>query len=156
MNASQPELCYRRAAVQQATSAGLVVILYDMLAGDLRKAIVALRKGRVQDRSHGLKHAFAVLEVLEGSLDMENGGTAAQRLAQFYGYLRRQMLSAQFDCNEKLLEQQIALILDVQNAWRQVDTAAARGELSRHAEASDIDAPQSTSPKTNARSQWSA
>src|SRR5208283_3043770 len=135
MNAGQAELCYRRAAAQQASSAGLVVILYDMLAGDVRQAIAAMRRGSIQDRSDRLKHAFAVLELLEGSLDMEKGGIAAANLSQFYRYLRRQLLAAQFNSDEQLLEKQIALIVDVQQAWRQADAEAVSRQMSRCTEA---------------------
>ena len=78
MNVSQSELSYPRAAVQAATSAGLVVILYDMLINDLRQAIAAMRAGSIEDRSDRLNHAFAVLGLLEGSLDRDKEAPAAE------------------------------------------------------------------------------
>ncbi len=127
MSGSQAELCYRRAAVQNSSSAGLVVILYDMMVGDLRAAIKALRNKDVQGRSDRLKQAFAILELLEGSLDWEHGRAAAESLSQFYSYLRGRLLMAQFGSDDKLLEEQISLILDVQQAWRDVDAPAQPG-----------------------------
>jgi flagellar secretion chaperone FliS len=124
MNVSQPELGYRRAAVQTATSAGLVIILYEMLIDDLSHAIAAMRAGSIQSRSDRLNHAFAVLGLLEGSLDRDKGGLAAESLSRFYTHLRRQLLAAQFQSNDRLLERQIALILDVQEAWRLADLRA--------------------------------
>ncbi|MFZ1136925.1 MAG: flagellar export chaperone FliS [Candidatus Korobacteraceae bacterium] len=124
MNVSQPEHSYRRAAVETATSVGLVVILYQMLIDDLSHAIAAMRAGNIQGRSDRLNHAFAVLGLLEGSLDRNNGGPGAENLSRFYAHLRRQLLAAQFQSNEQLLERQIALILDVQEAWRLADLRA--------------------------------
>jgi flagellar secretion chaperone FliS len=116
---------YRRAAVQEASSAGLVVILYDILVDDLRQAAAAMRRADIDERSLRLKHGLLVLQLLEGSLDWENGGEAASNLARLYAHIRRQMLAAQFSCDPATLEQQIALLLDVREAWRTIDILAA-------------------------------
>lgn len=121
MNGKDTELCYRRVAVEQATSAGLCVILYDMLVGELRHAIVAMREGDIEERSRRLKHAFSILEVMDGSVDLQREGPAAKSLSQFYGFLRNRLLAAQFDSDDQMLEDQIRLILDVREAWRQAD-----------------------------------
>ena len=124
MNGRNQEHIYRRAAVQEASSAGLVVILYDLLAADLRQAIVAVRSGDIEERSRLLKHGLLVLQLLEGSLDMVNGGDAARNLSLFYACIRRQVLQAQFCQDQRILEQQISLLLDVRAAWQAVDTPA--------------------------------
>lgn len=128
MFASQTELCYRKTSVQESSSAGLVVILYDMLVNDLSKAIAAMGSGNIQSRSDRLKHAFAVLGLLEGSLDREKGGAAAESFSQFYAHVRSQLLAAQFLGDPQILEKQITLILDVQDAWRQADSGAASAD----------------------------
>ena len=156
MYGRQAELCYRRAAVQAATSTGLVVILYDMLAGDLRQAITAMRKGKIQDRSNSLKHAFTILELLEGSLDLEKGGICAQSLSRFYNYIRTQLLAAQFNCDAKSLEKQIVLILDVQQAWRQADAEVILGDQSRCLVTPIADEQVLKSPERSADREWSA
>jgi flagellar protein FliS len=116
---------YRIAAVQEASPAGLVVILYDLLVEDLQAAAQAIRNGEIEERSLQLKHALLVLQILEGSLDMERGGAAARSLAAFYAYLRGQLLDVQFRNDEQVLTHQIALIFDVREAWRTVDAPAA-------------------------------
>jgi flagellar secretion chaperone FliS len=129
INANQTELSYRRTAVEEATPADLVIILYDMLVGDLRQAIVALGSGKIEERSTRLKHALSVLQLLEGSLDTENGGIAAHHLSQFYSHIRRQILIAQFKGDERILQEQIALVLDVREAWRQIDSVSSARPL---------------------------
>jgi len=124
MNANQTELSYRRASVQEASAAGLVVILYDILASDLQQAIAAMRSGKIEARCARLKHGLLVLQLLEGSLDLERGGSAAQNLSHFYAHIRSQILAAQFKCVESILEDQVALVLDVREAWRQADSGA--------------------------------
>ncbi len=121
MKKSQTELTYMRSAAQNATPAGLVVILYDLLVHDLEHAISAFAARDVERRTAEIKHAFLVLQQLEGSLDLEGGDAATQHLSRFYSSLRRNILAAQIKASPEILRQQIQLILDVRQAWQQVD-----------------------------------
>ena len=123
MNSKQTELSYRRAAVQNASSVGLIIILYDLLTQDLRQAIEAIEKKDVEARSAAIKDAFVVLQQLEGSLDHENGGEAAKNLSRFYSVMRASIFQAHFKVSAEILNEQIRLLLDVRGAWQQVDPA---------------------------------
>lgn len=125
MNWKETELSYRKAAIQNATSVGLVIIMYDMLAADLRRAIEAMHAKDVEKRSAELKHAFLVLLQLEGSLDMEKGGQAARNLSHFYSVSRAKILEAHFKVSTEMLQRQIDLIVDVRTAWERVNTPEA-------------------------------
>jgi flagellar protein FliS len=121
MKKSQTELTYLRAAAQNATPAGLVIILYDLLVHDLEQAIAAFADRDVEKRTAEIKHSFLVLQQLEGSLDKENGAEAAKHLASFYAALRSKILEAHIKASPEILRQQINLVLDVRQAWQQVD-----------------------------------
>jgi len=121
MKKSQTELSYLRSAAQNATAVGLVIILYDLLIHDFEEALVAFANRDVEKRTADIKHSFLVLQQLEGSLDMENGGEGAKHLAAFYSALRCKILEAQIKASPEILRQQIELVLDVRQAWQQVD-----------------------------------
>lgn len=121
MSAGSAEMNYRTAAMQQATPAGLMVILYDLLTADLQRAIAAMEEGVIEGRSRYLKHALLVLQILQGSLDLSNGGTMEHSLWRFYAHLRTQIMAAQFRSDPAILQQQIVLILDVRGAWHQAE-----------------------------------
>lgn len=121
MKKSQTELTYLRAAAQSATSAGLVVILYDLLVHDLEQAIAAFADRDIEKRTSEIKHSFLVLQQLEGSLDMNNGGDTAQHLAAFYSALRSKILEAQMKASPEILREQIKLVFEVRQAWQQVE-----------------------------------
>jgi flagellar protein FliS len=121
MKKSQTELTYLRAAAQNATPAGLVIILYDLLVHDLERAIAAFADRDVERRSAEIKHSFLVLQQLEGSLDMENGGEEAKHFTAFYVALRCKILEAHIKASPEILRRQIELVLDVRQAWQQVD-----------------------------------
>ncbi len=121
MTPDSSQRSYLRAAVPEASPAGLVVILYDLLVDDLRRAIASMRGSAIEERSRHLKHALLVLQLLESNLDLDKGGAAAGTLSAFYSHLRREILDSQFRSDPAPLERQIALLLDVREAWRTAD-----------------------------------
>ena len=121
MKRNQTELAYLRAAVQNASPVGLVILLLDQLINDLKRAIAAMEGRDVEARSAELKHGFLVLAQLEGSLDMENGGQAAINFSRFYSSVRAAMMKAHIKIDPSILVCQIGLLLNVRQAWQQVD-----------------------------------
>jgi flagellar secretion chaperone FliS len=122
MNPRQAELSYRRAVVADASSVALVITMYDLLVNDLTQAMNALEKGDIEARSMAIKHAFLVLQQLQGSLDWEKGGEAAKNLSQFYSFLRGRIWEAHVKKDHQALSEPIQLLLDVRQAWAQVDS----------------------------------
>ncbi|MGD0941539.1 MAG: flagellar export chaperone FliS [Terracidiphilus sp.] len=119
------ELSYRKSAIEGASTIGLMIALFDTLAGDLRRAAVALHNNDIQTRCNELNHATLVLAQLESWLDLKNGGESAQTLSRFYAYLRAKMIEASISKSAKVLEAQIDMILHVRSAWQQLDTSPA-------------------------------
>lgn len=134
---SSASLTYRRAAMQQASTVGLVIALYDTLAGDLNRAIQAMDRNDIQDRCTQLSHGFLVLQQLELMLDTKNGGKPAASLQRFYRHIRQQMLQAQFKLSTSILRDQIRIVLEVREAWQKVDGAEfERREMDQSSQAS--------------------
>jgi flagellar secretion chaperone FliS len=120
-------LQYRRAATQQASVVGLVIALLDTLIGDLTRAAEAMDKSDIPTRCDQLIHGFKVLTQLESMLNMNNGGEAAINLHRFYTHVRGQMLAAQFKLDPSILRTQTGIVLEVREAWQQVDSAPVQG-----------------------------
>ena len=116
-------LAYRQAVTQQASVVGLVIALYDTLLGNLRRAAEAMDREDIQGRCDELVHGFKVLQQLDAMLDMERGGETAVKNRRFYNHLRGQMLAAQFKLSSEILKKQIELVLEVRQAWQQIDNA---------------------------------
>ena len=114
-------MSYRRLAIQGASPIGLMIALFDRLAGDLRRAAAALRNNDIETRCKELNHATLVLGQLEDWVDVKNGGESAQTLRRFYAYLRAKMFEAAGRKSAKLLETQIDMILLVRSSWQQLD-----------------------------------
>jgi len=116
------ELSYRRSAIAGASSIGLMIALFDTLAGDLRRASSALRKNDIEARCKELNHAALVIGQLESWVDVKSGGESAETLTRFYAYLRAKMMEASTRKSAAVLDAQIEMILHVRSAWQQLDT----------------------------------
>ena len=124
MTYSTAPLTYRRAALQHASVVGLVIALHDTLIGDLQRAAIAIEQENIQSRCDELAHGFKVLTQLDAMLDVKNGGEKALQIRRFYNHLRKQMMAAQFKLESAILHAQVIAILEVRDAWQQVDESA--------------------------------
>jgi flagellar protein FliS len=122
MKLSETQRSYQMSAIQGASSIGLMIVLFDTLMGDLRRAAAALRKNDIETRCRDLNHASVVLGQLESWLDPGQGGESAQTLTRFYAYLRAKMMEAAVRNSAEMLETQIDMILHVRSAWQNLDT----------------------------------
>jgi flagellar protein FliS len=114
-------LSYRRSAIEGASPIGLMIALFDTLAGDLGRAAAALRKGDIETRCREVNHAILVLGHLESWIDRTSGGESAESLARFYGHLRAKMMEASVKKSATILDAQIEMILNVRSAWQLLD-----------------------------------
>ena len=121
MNGREIERESWRIAAQNASPVGLTIILYDLLASDLRKGIAAIRSGDVEQRCQELNHAFLVLAQLEEALDRKQAPDTCRQLSRFYSHLRAKILEAQIKQSSPLLERLIEQIHDLRRAWQQVE-----------------------------------
>jgi flagellar protein FliS len=124
---SKTEMSYKQSAIEGASSIGLMVVLFDTLAGDLRRAIAALNKSDIEVRCKELNHATLVIGQLDSWVDLEKGGESARNLAGFYAYLRAKMMEAGVNKSAKPLEAAIEMILKVRTAWHLLDVAPKQG-----------------------------
>jgi flagellar secretion chaperone FliS len=144
MELSQTELSYRKSAIEGASSIGLIIALFDTLAGDLRRAAAAIRKNEIERRCRELNHAALVLGQLESWIHLDQGGESARSLSQFYAYLRAKMMDASVTQSAQLLETLIDMILHVRTAWQKLDS----GPQALPATPAEIVAKQTSAPST--------
>jgi flagellar protein FliS len=119
------EMAYRKTAVEGASGFGLLIALYDTVAGDLRRAAQAQRSNDIQKRCHEINHALLVIGYLEDWIDREGGGELAQKLVAFYSNLRSGLIEAQTKKSAEMLERQMDIILDIRGTWQELELRAA-------------------------------
>jgi flagellar protein FliS len=114
-------MAYRKSAVGGASGFGLLIALYDTLAGDLRRAADAERANDIERRCREVNHALLVVAHLEDGISRGSGGELAQQLKALYASLRRKMIEAQAMRSAEILEQQIAQVLNVRAVWQELE-----------------------------------
>jgi flagellar secretion chaperone FliS len=124
---SKTEKSYKQSAIEGASSIGLMIVLFDTLAGDFRRAIAALNESDIETRCKELNHATLVVGQLDSWVDLDKGGESARNLAGFYAYLRAKMMEAGVSKSAKPLEAAIETILKVRTAWQLLDVAPPQG-----------------------------
>jgi flagellar protein FliS len=156
MKRTPTELAYVKAAVENASPAGLVVILFDQLIKDLQGAIAAMQKNNIEVRTAELNHGFLVLEQLEGSLNMESGGDAAKHLSRFYATVRAGMLNAHVQVSPGILQRQIELLFEIRQAWETADRNLGQEKSNVPAPASSAFSAQTTDEDDRVPANWHA
>jgi flagellar protein FliS len=147
---------YREAAVRGATPVQLIVLLYEQAIEDLRRAVLAVIKGDIEGRTRTINHALAVIGQLQFSLDMERGGEVAKNLERFYKVARTALMEAQLAQSASLLEEQIAHLMLLREAWMEVERTTATPEsLPREAAQAAPGISLSSSPETSC-ADWNA
>jgi flagellar protein FliS len=120
------ELAYRKTAVEGASGFGLLIALYDTLAGDLRRAADAQRRDDIERRCKEINHALQVIAYLDDWIDREGGGELAQKLVVFYATMRTKLIEAQAKKSPEMLEEQMALVLSIRGTWQELEERASR------------------------------
>src|ERR1700761_356552 len=115
------DVAYRNTAVQGSSGFGLLIAIFDSLAGDLRRAAQAERNNDLETRCRETNHAIQVIGFLEDRLLHGNGGALADQLRAFYSTLRRKLLQAQLNRSPEQLEDLMSGVLKIREAWQQAD-----------------------------------
>jgi flagellar protein FliS len=132
-------LSYREASAAGSNPVRLVILLYEQIIRDLRSAVDALKKGDIEARTREINHALQVIAHLRCTLDMERGRNVASNLERFYRHLSCALVDANCKQSEGMLEQQIALVNQIHEAWCAVErSVAAEGRVAEPRDSSQV------------------
>ena len=94
----------------------------------LRGARAALDHGDIETRTAKINHAIVVIGHLQSSLDSNKAGQSPEIWSVSIWLVRAALVDAQCRQSATLLEEQIALLMQVHEAWCEVERRnAARG-----------------------------
>src|SRR5580698_8324071 len=92
MSYSKAAVSYRRQEILTASPKRLVVIIYDHMLANLRRARMAIETKNIPARAEALTKANAAVIQLMVSTDLERGGEIAQQLRALYAFLFGELL----------------------------------------------------------------
>ena len=115
---------YRESEVLSASPAQLVVIVYEHLLVNLRRARLLVAEQDVLARSDSLERARAALTELLVTLDHAQGGELAGRLASIYTFILGELSVLGVKPDASRLDGIIALATELHEAFSQVAKSA--------------------------------
>lgn len=117
---------YQNSAVQTASPQKLLVMLYDRLLLDMKRAEEAAHSGNHEEASRQLLHAQDIVTELSSTLrvDAWEGG---ERLAALYDFLRLSLVKANINRDPELTATCHALVAPLADAWREAALAVTGG-----------------------------
>lgn len=114
---SQQQQRYLAEAVETASPATRLVMLYDRLVLDLDRAENACQTGNVVLAHESLVHAQQIVGVLADTLDMSWSG--AQSLHELYEYAYQQMIEANLEKSAVKVANCSSVIRPLAATWRE-------------------------------------
>jgi len=116
---------YREAEVLSASPAQLVVIVYEHLLVNLRRARLLAAEKDIAARSDSLERARAALTELFVTLNHEKGGDIAARLAGLYTFMLGELSVLGVKPSTERLDAIIGLVSELHEAFAQVARTSA-------------------------------
>ncbi len=108
----------------------LIVMLFDGALDAIATAQAQLRRNDTEGKGRSITRAIDIIgSGLAASLDLRQGGEIAQNLASLYDYLVRQLVAANVQNDERLLEQCTTLLHDLRDSWSAIGHASAPAKV---------------------------
>lgn len=120
-----PAAQYQEVAARSASPAQLVVMVYDHLLLNLRRARLAAEQQNVELRLASVDRARAALAELLATLDMERGGTVAAQLGSLYTFLLSELVELGSRPQPERHDRVIAMAAELREAFATIAAAPA-------------------------------
>lgn len=106
---------YQRVQAETSAPGELVVLLYDALLKNLRRALAGLEENEPERVNDGLTRAQDITLELRATLDPESD--LAEQLVPLYDYMFRQLIYANTRKERAAVEEVVGLVIPVRDAW---------------------------------------
>ena len=95
----------------------LVLMLLDGAQQRIQAARGCMERGDRAQKAQMLQRALAIIDELRASLDPQRGGVLANNLGDLYDYMGRQLIRANVEERVACLDEVLALLAEIRNAW---------------------------------------
>ncbi len=111
---------YQEVAVQTSSPTKLVVMLYEGSIRFLRQSIAAIQSKDLDRKRQSIDRAVAVIQHLQGTLDMDRGSDVAAELDRLYTYITSKIVEGSGKLEVAPLEEAIKLLTVLLSGWEQI------------------------------------
>ena len=102
---------------KEATPYQLVAMLLQKLLDNIATAKGAITQNNYEKKGTELSNALAIVGVLQGSIDFEQGGDVSQNLNALYKYCAEKIVEASSTNNIELLNEVSQILLPIKSGW---------------------------------------
>jgi flagellar protein FliS len=111
---------YKEIAVNTASPTNLVVMLYQGAIRFLKQAEDDIRKKDFIKKSQSIDRAVAIIQHLQGTLDVDKGGKVAEDLDRLYTYISSRIFDASSKLDLGALKEATQLLTTLLSAWEEI------------------------------------
>lgn len=111
---------YKRTQVQSSSPLELVVMLYDGALASMHVARAAIERRDIAARRDALAKVLAIVNELQSTLNMAQGGAVAASLDELYAYVNARLLLAASQNAVAPLDDAIRVLAPLRDAWAAV------------------------------------
>lgn len=123
---NNPRAAYMGQMVTTANPSRLLVMVYDRLVLDVRRAAEAQRAGDFATASTQLLHAQEIVLELSSSLSLD-AWEGARQLASIYAFLHTELVRANVERDVEITESCLGLVTPLAEAWREAALTSLAG-----------------------------
>lgn len=123
---SHAATAYREREVMTATPAGLVVIVYDHVLANMRRAQAAGAVSNLEVRLEALMRARAGIMHLLTTLDADKAGEMGTNLRALYGFIFTELMDDARKPDPKRMDRLTHIVSELREAFSTISTGAAR------------------------------
>jgi flagellar protein FliS len=113
---------YLETQVVSSSPEQLVPLLYQHLLVNLKKAGEQIRNNDIEGKAESLQKASAIVFELLSSLDMEQGGEIAVRLASLYSYFTKRISEVGRTLDGSIIQELVELVGSLHESWLEVSS----------------------------------
>lgn len=108
---------YQQNQVSTASPEQILLMLYDGAIRFTREAISGVEGNKPELRIHGISKAMAIITEFSNTLNHDIGGKIAEDLHELYGFMTRELTSANINNDVKKLKDVETLLVDLRQTW---------------------------------------
>lgn len=125
MNADSAMQQYQQVGVHSgmmdASPHRLVQMLMEGVLEKIAQAKGNIHRNEISEKGSNISKAITIIEGLRASLDKEAGGEIAQNLNDLYDYMERQLLAANLQSDEAVLDEVFSLMSEIKSGWEVIE-----------------------------------
>jgi len=96
------------------------VMLYDGALRNLNLAISCIESKDIEGKRVSVNRALAIVQHLQGTLDLERGGELAAGLNRIYDYVVTKILEGSMQLKASPLQEAVKLLKNLLSSWEEV------------------------------------